>query len=235
MYAVITGATKGIGKAIAQELARQNFNLIVCAQKAAELQTLKQQIESENNTVKVFPFVCNVANKEAVQNFADFILQTTHNHPLEILVNNAGVFIPSSIFEEETDTLETLMATNVYSAYYLTKHLTNKFVEQKKGHIFNICSIASIAPYASSCAYTVSKHALYGFGRVLRQALQPHGIKVTNMHPGAVYTASWEGSGVAPERIMTSADIAQLLWAAYNLSAQATVEDIIIRPTLGDL
>ncbi len=104
-----------------------------------------------------------------------------------------------------------------------------------KGHIFNMCSIASLKAYPNGGSYSISKYALLGFSDNLREELMEDGIKVTAICPGATYTPSWEGSGVEPDRIMESADIAAMLWSAYNLSPQANVEMIILRPVKGDI
>jgi short-subunit dehydrogenase len=103
------------------------------------------------------------------------------------------------------------------------------------GHIFNICSIASLAAYENGGAYSISKFALLGFSKNLRLELKDSGIKVTAVCPGAVFTNSWAGSGVDPKRIMDANDIAKMIYAATQLSAQAVVEDIVMRPQLGDL
>jgi len=107
-------------------------------------------------------------------------------------------------------------------------------IETKTGHIFSVCSIASLAAYSNGGAYSISKFALLGFTKNLRKEMQPHGIKVTAVIPGAVYTDSWKGA-VAEQRIMKSEDIARIIYSATQLSEQAVVEEIVIRPQLGDL
>ena len=106
---------------------------------------------------------------------------------------------------------------------------------KKAGHIFTICSIASLAAYPNGGAYSISKFALLGFSRNLRRELQPTGIKVTAILAGAVYTDSWKGSGVSEQRIMEAEDIAKIIYNTTQLSPQAVPEEIIVRPQLGDL
>jgi short-subunit dehydrogenase len=108
-------------------------------------------------------------------------------------------------------------------------------MERKTGHIFNMCSIASLQAYKNGGAYSISKFALLGFSKNLREEMKPYGIKVTAVIPGAAYTDSWAGSGVDPRRIMTAGDVAAMIYAAAQLSPQACVEDIVLRPQLGDL
>jgi len=108
-------------------------------------------------------------------------------------------------------------------------------MERKSGHIFNICSIASLHAYANGGAYSISKFALYGFSKNLREEMKPHGIKVTSVHPGAVMSDSWGNYDNSSKRIMEAEDIAKMIYSASQLSLQACVEEIIIRPQLGDL
>jgi NADP-dependent 3-hydroxy acid dehydrogenase YdfG len=96
-------------------------------------------------------------------------------------------------------------------------------------------SIAALKAYPNGGAYSISKFALAGFSKNLREELKPHGIKVTTIYSGAVYTDSWKGSGVSEERIMEAADIAKVVYSAAHLTPQATIEEIVIRPQLGDL
>jgi short-subunit dehydrogenase len=127
-----------------------------------------------------------------------------------------------------------MIAVNLYSAYHLTRALLPGMMERKQGHIFNMCSIASLKAYSNGGAYSISKFALLGFSRNLREEMMPYNIKVTAVIPGAAYTDSWVGF-VDPERIMEASDIAQLVYAAAHLSPKACVEDIVVRPQLGDL
>jgi short-subunit dehydrogenase len=108
-------------------------------------------------------------------------------------------------------------------------------IPSRNGHIFNLCSIASLQAYPGGGAYSISKFALLGFTKNLRHELKPHGIKVTAIIPGAVYTDSWKGSGVSKNRIMESEDIAKIIFGATQLSPQAVTEEIILRPQAGDL
>ncbi len=105
----------------------------------------------------------------------------------------------------------------------------------KKGHIFNLCSTASHKAYPNGGSYSITKFALLGFSKNLREEMKPHGVKVTSISPGPVLTASWEGFDGPEDRLMEPADVASMLWAAYNLSPQAVIEDILMRPQLGDL
>jgi len=131
--------------------------------------------------------------------------------------------------------LEEMLAVNLMSAYHLTRVLLPSMIQRKSGHIFNLCSIAAFAAYANGGSYSISKFALSGFSKNLREEMKPYGIKVTGIYPGAIYTDSWSGSGVDPNRIMKPSDIADTILQISKLSPQAVVEDLVIRPLLGDL
>ncbi len=150
-------------------------------------------------------------------------------------LKNAGLYLPGNVYNEPEGQMEETMNVNFYSAYHLTRALIGKMMTQKHGHIFNMCSIASMGAYENGGSYSVSKYAMLGFGKNLREEMKPFGIKVTNLMPGAVYTDSWAGSNVDPGRIMKAEDIAELVVTCSKLSAAACVEDIVLRPQLGDL
>ena len=177
-------------------------------------------------------FPADLSLKSEVANFSKWCLGKTTPH---ILVNNAGNFVPGKLQDEADGQLEQQLNTNLFSAYHLTRDLLPAMFATGAGHIFNICSIASLAAYENGGAYSISKFALLGFSKNLRLELKDSGIKVTAVCPGAVFTNSWAGSGVDPKRIMEANDIAKMIYAATQLSAQAVVEDIVMRPQLGDL
>ena len=229
---VVSGATRGIGRAIAEKFAKQGFDIVVSARNEAHLKTMQTQI-SQTYNVACYTHVADMSVKEEVLGFANFIKSLQRK--VDVLVNNAGLYIQGNISTEEDGNLEKLMNTNLYSAYYLTKALLQEMIEQKDGHIFNICSIASLIAYNNSGAYTISKFALLGFSKSLREELKPHQVRVTSVMPGATFTDSWKDAPVSEDRLMPASDIAEIIWATYTLSKNSVVEDIVIRPQLGDL
>ena len=143
--------------------------------------------------------------------------------------------MPGNIHDEKDGVFEEMMEANLYSAYHLTRTVLPKMMKAKSGHIFNMCSIASLKAYKNGGSYSISKFALLGFTKNLREELKPYNIKVTAVIPGAVYTDSWSKTDIQPERIMQADDLATMIYAASLLSPQACVEEIIMRPQLGDL
>ena len=229
---VITGAGKGMGKATADKFAADGNNLFICARNEKELSETAKELEAKYNC-KVFYFSADLSEKRSAQEFGNWVLKQTSQ--VDILINNAGQFIPGSIYNEEDGLLEKMIGINLYAAYNLTRILLPNMMDKKQGHIFNICSIAALKAYANGGSYSISKFALMGFSKNLREELKPYNIKVTAVYPGAVYTSSWYASGVSESRIMEASDIADVIFASAKLSPQACVEDIVIRPQLEDM
>ena len=233
MNVVITGASKGIGKAIAEKFAANGYSLCLCARHEEALESLCQSLVESYPNISAKFLTCDVSQKLEVKRFAEWVLQETSS--VDVLVNNAGSFVPGHVHEEKDGVLEMLMETNLYSAYYLTKHLLPSMMKRRQGHIFNICSIASLQAYQQGGSYSITKYALAGLSANLRHEMKNYGVKVTSVFPGAAYTDSWNSSGVDEHRIMTAHDIAEMIFTSARLSPQACVEEILIRPQLGDL
>jgi len=232
MNVVITGASQGIGLAIAAAFANAGYTLCLCSKTKANMDAAGNSLASKYPNAIIHFTDADLSQKEQCVKFANWCLE---KGTPSILVNNAGFFSPGNIEDEADDALEQQMAVNLYSAYHTTRALLPAMLKMGKGHVFNICSIASLNAYAQGGSYSISKFALLGFSKNLRLELKDKGIKVTAVCLGAVYTNSWVGSSVDPNRIMESEDIAKMIFAAAHLSPQAVVEDIVMRPQKGDL
>jgi short-subunit dehydrogenase len=232
MNIVITGASKGIGFAIAQLFAAHGHDLYLTSKTPSSLEKAVADLRAQHPLIKIEYFAADLSEKLNVDAFLKWCLQQTQPH---ILINNAGNFVPGKLMDEGEGQLQDQLNTNLFSAYHLTRALIPSMLANQSGHIFNICSIASLGAYENGGAYSISKFALLGFSKNLRLELKDKGIKVSAVCPGAVYTNSWSGSGVDPKRIMEASDIAKMIYAATQLSNQAVVEDIVMRPQLGDL
>jgi short-subunit dehydrogenase len=232
MNAVITGASRGIGKAIAQIFATHGYDLFLTSKNETHLLATVEELEKDYPNITINAQAFDLNDKQATLLCGEWI--NNNADTIDVLVNNAGTFLPGNVSDEADGTLEAMMQTNLYSAYYLTKTVLPKMMAERSGHIFNLCSIAGLQAYPNGGSYGISKFALIGYTKNLRYELKEHGIKVTAVIPGAVYTDSWAGY-VPQERIMEADDIAKMIFAATRLSPQAVVEDIVLRPQLGDL
>jgi len=232
MNIVVTGASKGIGKAITCKFASAKNNIFICSRNEKQLSATASEL-NETAIGNVKYFVADLTDKQAILKFSNWALGQCDS--VDVLVNNAGDFIPGSVYNEAEGALEKMLNVNLLSAYHLTRALLPSMMKKKSGHIFNMSSIAALSAYHNGGSYSISKFALMGFSKNLREEMKPFNIKVTTVYPGAVYTDSWKSSGVKPGRIMEADDIANMIYTASLLSSQACVEDIVLRPLKGDL
>ena len=233
MKIVITGATKGIGRAIAEKFAAGGFDIAICSRTQADLGAFEKDFSEKYPNVKVLTQAADMRKKEDVLAFAKTVNEQWG--AVDVVVNNAGVFLPGAISKEEDGNLEMMIETNLYSAYHFTRALLPAMIEKKSGHIFNMCSIASLIAYPNGGSYSISKFALLGFSKVLREEMKEKGIKVTSIMPGATWSNSWAGVDLPESRLMQASDIALSVWSAWQMGPSAVVEDIVVRPQLGDL
>jgi NAD(P)-dependent dehydrogenase (short-subunit alcohol dehydrogenase family) len=228
---VVTGGTRGIGRAILEKFLEQGFDAVTCSRDPRALEALQK--DTTGHRSNVFVKMADLSDKNQANAFADYVLSL--NRPIDVLVNNAGHFVSDQLTAVPDDALEKVMAANVYSAHYLTRGIIASLKAQKRGHIFNVCSVASLKAYPHGGSYTVSKFALLGFSKVLREELKEFGIRVTAIMPGATRTASWDGTDLPEDRFMSVLDVADTVYASYAISGRSVVEEIVIRPMLGDI
>jgi short-subunit dehydrogenase len=232
MNVIITGASRGLGKAIAKIFAENENDLFITSVNEVRLYTAAEELMNQYPGIKIMAKPYDLSKKEQAQAFGQWCLK---NGSPDILINNAGNFAGANVYNEEDGALEEMIETNLYSAYHLTRVIVPAMIEKRSGHIFNMSSIAGLKAYPGGGSYSISKFALRGFSVNLRDELKPYNIKVTTVYPGAAYTDSWASSGIDKKRFMESDDVAKMIYAASQLSPQACVEDIILRPQLGDI
>jgi short-subunit dehydrogenase len=229
---LVTGGTKGIGRAIIERFAGEGFNVFTCARNESDLLALKKSLEEKYPEIHVLASVADLSRKEEVNRFAEEV--KSHTIP-DVLVNNTGIFLPGALHDEPDGNFEFMMQTNLFSAYYLSRAFVKEMIHRRSGHIFSMGSIAGLTAYPNGGSYAVSKWAMLGMTKCLREELKPHQVKVTSILPGATLTDSWAGVDLPMERFVRAEDVAESVWAAYNLSPQTVVEEVIIRPQLGDI
>lgn len=230
---IITGGTKGIGLALVNEYAKHGWAVITCARRVEGF-VASLPADWQN---RVIALAADMSSTDAVKQFASEALAQCElqGWSLKVLVNNAGVFIPGQVHTEDEGLLEHQLNTNLLSAYHMTRAILPTMLPNATGHIVNMCSIASFMAYPNGGSYSISKWALLGFTKVLRAELLTKGIKVTAVMPGATLTPSWDGVDLPAERLMPAEEIAEAVWNATNTSGRTVVEEIVLRPQLGDL
>lgn len=220
---VISGGTKGIGRAIAELFLEQNFKVYISAR--------NPDLSFEHPNLDQYK--CDMSIKEETKAFAKHVLK--HEKTVDVLINNVGVFLPGSLISEDEENFETQINTNLSSTYHLTRALIGAIRESNHPYIFNICSTASVTPYMNGGSYCISKYAQLGFTKVLREELKPEKIKVSAVLPGATLTNSWAGTDLPDSRFMEAKSIAQIIFTAYQLKDSTVLEEIVMRPMEGDI
>lgn len=224
---LVTGASRGIGRAIVQRFAAEGCRVIACARGEAGLAALKAVLPA------IDTIACDMRDGAAVDALVGDVL--ARHGKVDLLVNNAGAYRPGRIVDEDDDALLDMLQANLFGAYRLSKRLLPAMIARRDGMILNVCSTASIAAYPNGGSYSIAKHALHGFSRNLREEMKPHGVRVVALLPGATLTSSWDGVPLLEERLMPAEDVAEIAWTAWNMSARTVIEDIVMRPQKGDI
>jgi len=231
--ALITASTKGMGRATAIALAKEGISLALCSRNGNDLDAFKNELLNINPAIKVFTAVTDVSDKQQLLAFAEGAEKALG--PISIIVNNAGMYEHQSILDDNDSTLQKQINTNLAPAYELYRHFGKKMKEAREGHIFTICSVASLNPIAEAGTYSVTKYAPLGLNKVMRTEMQPYGVKVTAIIPGSTLTYSWKGMDVDKDKMVLPEDISSAIVNIYKMSAGANVDEIVIKPAYGQI
>ncbi len=231
-FVLVTGASQGIGAAIAVEFANATrANLALVSQSPAKLKMVADECRAAGGNPRFYQ--CDLTNEREVASMSKSLIDQL-GVP-DVIVNNAGEFRPGSVHETSAADFRRQIDSNLMTAYYVTHAFINAMMERGSGHIFFMASVASIRGYPSGAAYCAAKHGLLGLSRALREETKTAGLKVTAIIPGATYTASWEDTGIPEDRFIPAEDIGRAVVDIYRLGDRSVVEEIIIRPQLGDI
>jgi short-subunit dehydrogenase len=231
--ALVTGASRGIGLAITQALVQQGLSVCMASKNEEKLIAAKNEIIKKVPNAQLHHFASDLSKETNCENLVQFALHILGS--IDVLINNAGFFVSDTMLNTNASNLQNQLSTNLLSAFYVTKNILPNMQQHGKGYIFNMSSIAGQQPYSQAFSYSISKYALQGFSQNLRQELMKHNIKVTTICPGAVLTDSWAGYQGPPERLMPPEDVAHIIISLLQLSPSTVVEEITLRPQLGDL
>ncbi|WP_214071275.1 SDR family oxidoreductase [Mucilaginibacter sp. dw_454] len=231
--ALITGSTKGMGRAIAIAFAKEGVNLAINSRNVDDLAAFKTELLQINPNIKVFTAVADGSNREQLLQFANGTRENLGQ--ISIIVNNLGMYKYSKILADEQGLFEQMINTNLMPAYELYRFFGADMVSARSGHIFNICSVASLNPVVEAGIYSVTKAALLSLNNTMRLEMQEHGVKVTAVIPGSTLTDSWKGQVVDKDTMVLPEDIASAIVTIYKMSTGANVDQITIKPVGGQL
>jgi short-subunit dehydrogenase len=231
--ALITGATKGIGRAATIAFAKQGINVAICSRDEKDLLEFKAELDQIAPNITIAYMLADCSKRDELINFASFTEKKLGF--VDIIVNNVGMYKHSAILDDSEDSFQKQIDTNLMPAYELYRFFGKSMLSVGKGHIFNICSVAGINPIAEAGVYSVTKYALLGLNKVMRLEMQEHGVKVTAIIPGSTLTDSWRDIEVDKNRMVLPEDIASAIINIYNMSAGANVDELIIKPAPGQI
>lgn len=226
---LVTGAGRGIGRAIALRFAREGATVVAAARTASEVAAVAGEVDAAGGRGRGVEM--DVADLSSVERAMAGVLEHTDG-VLDVLVNNAGVFDVRPFVETSPATWYRLMATNLNGPYHVTLLAVEALRRSGRAHLFNVSSVAGRQPFAGSSAYCTTKYGLRGFSDVLRLELGEEGVRVSTVYPGATDTTifddvpgEWDRSGMnAPE------DVAEVVWRAWTAPAGADVDDLDVPP-----
>ncbi len=240
MIALITGATSGIGKSTAIEFAKNGYDLIITGRRQERLEELKALL-TEEYAIKVLNLCFDVRDEKQVEAAINSI--PTEFKKIDVLVNNAGLAAGlSAIQDGKLAHWEQMIDTNIKGLLYVTKHISKILIENKKGHIINVGSIAGKEVYANGNVYCATKHAVDALNKGMRIDLLPHGIKVSSVNPGMVETefsiVRFDGDEERAKKVyeniqpLKPEDIAETIYWMASRPAHVNINDLIIMPTI---
>ena len=228
--ALVTGATEGIGRAIAFGLGRAGYAVGVCARTPSKLRTLLDDLAQAKIGAAGLP--ADVGIESDVKSLVTSV--TTALGPIDVLVNNAGVAILKPFDQLSLDDWDTTMATNLRSMYLVTREVLPAMRARKQGAIVNISSLAGRNGFAGGTAYCASKHAVLGFSRALMMEVRKDGVRVITICPGSVDTPLIRNQATLTpnlDTILHADDVAEAVLGALRLPLRATVSELDIRPS----
>lgn len=228
----VTGASSGIGRAVALEFAKIGCNVFVSSRRAQELERLKD--EAGKIGENIYPFPCNVASSANVD---QTVKKIVNEFDLSCLINNAGVTSFKQGTDNSVNEINDIINTNLLGSIYSIKSILSHFTKKESGTIFNILSVVVKKTFTNSAVYAASKMGLLGYSNSIREEVRKHNIRVINVIPGATETPMWS-QDVRKEKgefMMKPESIARVIVSSYLHKDNLVTEEIVLRPVTGDL
>ena len=226
--AVITGAGRGIGAAIATKLAALGARAVLCGRSRPELERTAAAIQNAGHQSAVIE--CDVTHLRSVESLAERVERTFSR--LDILVNNAGIMGPPGPIQKlSPDDWDLILNTNLRGVYYLVRSLAPLMIRARAGHIINISSLAGKNALPNGAAYAASKWGLNGLSYSLAEELRAHNIRVSVICPGSVHTEFSPHDGKTSEKMLQPADVAHAVAMLVTQTPQSFASEILLRPT----
>jgi len=227
--AVVTGASRGIGKAIALTLADEEMDVIIFGRDVSALEKVQKEIKAKN--VNCEYFAGDVGDEKFVHMSVKKIMDVYGK--IDHLINNAGMGILKKLEEAKLDELKEQVNANVYGVFNFSRAVVGDMIKRKKGSIINIVSLAGKNGFIGGTMYGATKHAVLGFTKSLMLEVREYKVRVAAICPGSVSTEFGSGNNQKKEidRVLTSEDVAHAVLSIINLPGRALMSEIDLRPT----
>jgi 3-oxoacyl-[acyl-carrier protein] reductase len=232
--AVVTGAGRGIGKAVALTLAELGAHTVLCGRTGTALERTSADIQSnatsQKYSAKTSVIECDVTDLDSVEALAEEIDHT--HHRLDILVNNAGIGgTGRPLHELPPEDWDSIINTNLRGVYYCIRSLAPLMIKARAGHIINISSLAGKNALPNGAAYAASKWGLNGLSYSVAEELRVHNIRVSVICPGSTHTDFSPHAGMKAEKMLQASDVAHAVAMIVTQAPQSFVSEILLRPT----
>jgi len=225
--AVVTGASRGIGLAIARRLGQMGARVSLCARNAANLERAASGLRAAG--IQVLALRTDVTRGDEV---ASLVSETQRAFgPVDILVNNAGIGIFGPFQEQTEADWNAIMDTNLKSVFLVSRAVAPGMIRRKTGHIINIGSLAGKSAFANGAVYCASKWGLLGLTGCMAEELRAHGIRVSAICPGSVATEFSPHAGKDPARMLQPEDVAHAVAALVTQAPGSFISEVLMRPT----
>ena len=225
----ISGASAGIGLAIAERFAREGWSVSIAARNEDDLQRLRERWPKEFPNSQLRTVSLDLSERAAPAAWASFLADAFHK--LDVLVHNLGRFEPGMLLDGADNQLTELMTTNVLSAHRLTRAMLPLLQKSSAGQMITIGSVGTTDWAPGLAAYNLSKYAMEGWHRQMSKELQALHIRTTLIRPGATYTRSWDGVEVDPSTLLQPEQVAATVSQAVLLAQDQHLEELTIRPS----
>jgi len=231
--AVVTGAGRGIGRAVAVAFAREGARVVLAARSTRELASVQREIEGMGGAALAVP--TDVRQEPAIAALVSRVL--ADGGRIDCLVTAAGLAAFGPVADVKTEDWDQLMAVNLRGAFLACRAVLPTMTAQKRGTIINIGSIVTSRTLPGSAAYTATKYALLGFSRVLAEEMRAHGVRVGVLSAGATDTPLWDAVPAPPDRalMLRAEQIAEAALLMATLPPGATLEEMTLLPQGGVL
>lgn len=225
--AIVTGASKGIGSAVARALSREGVKVVLAARNSESLIALRSIIETEGGIARAVP--TDVSSEHDVKHLVEETLG--HFGTINILINNAGVGVYTNVIDMKTSDFDAMMNVNLRGTFLCSREVLPVMMKQRSGEIINIASLAGKNSFAGGSVYSASKWGLIGFGRSLMLEVREHNIRVVTVCPGSVNTR-FADNDIDRPGIIQPDDVAHTVVFALTMPNRVNVSEIDIRPTI---